>query len=523
MSTKRLGILTEAIGHSISNIESFIEISGVTFDSRKVSPGFIFVALKGLSVDGHRFIPQAIRNGASAIVGSERLNITQVPYMQVSDTRDALAKISSAFYGNPARRLTVIGVTGTDGKTTTSNMIYRIIKAAGIDVGMISTVNAMIGDRVLDTGFHVTTPEAPDVQHYLSEMLNAGLTHAVLEVTSHGLEQKRVGECQFDIGVITNIQHEHLDYHKTYRNYQQAKGLLFQSLAQTQEKTQGNYRLAVLNKDDQSYSFLSALLKEDEERGRVRIFTYGLNPSADVQAKQIIFSKTGTDFLLEINQNEMKVHLNLLGSYNVSNALAAITVTVLGLGIESEIAIDAIARLKSIPGRMEQINLGQPFNVIVDFAHTPNALKQALISVRQMTRGRVIAVFGSAGLRDREKRGMMAEVSSQYADVSIFTAEDPRTESLDDILAEMADAARSRGGKESKTYYRIPDRGNAIRYALNLARPHDLVIVLGKGHEQSMCFGEREYPWDDRTAVRAALAEFMNVPGPEMPYLPTAD
>jgi UDP-N-acetylmuramoyl-L-alanyl-D-glutamate--2,6-diaminopimelate ligase len=195
----------------------------------------------------------------------------------------------------------------------------------------------------------------------------------------------------------------------------------------------------------------------------------------------------------------------------------------LGLGIESEIAIDAIARLKSIPGRMEQINLGQPFQVIVDFAHTPNALKQALTSVRQIVQGRVITVFGSAGLRDREKRGMMAEVSSQYADISIFTAEDPRTESLDDILAAMAEAAQSKGGKEGKTYYRVPDRGNAIRYALNMARPDDLVIVLGKGHEQSMCFGEMEYPWDDQTAVRAALSEIMNIPGPEMPYLPTAD
>jgi UDP-N-acetylmuramoyl-L-alanyl-D-glutamate--2,6-diaminopimelate ligase len=491
-----------------------IPVTGIAFDSRSVQPGFVFVALSGGSTDGHRFIPAAIEHGAIAVVGTQRLSGLSVPYGVVADSRTALANLSAAFYGFPARKLVMIGVTGTDGKTTTSNLIYQILKAAGLKAGIISTVNATIGDEVLDTGFHVTTPDAPDVQRYLSRMVSAGLTHVVLEATSHGLAQQRVAACEFDVGVVTNVTHEHLDYHGSYQAYLKAKALLFSGLSETVAKPQGNPRVGVLNQDDSSYAYLSGVT-------HVRKVAYSLKPGATVEAKNIAYTPDGTQFTVIGTGFSSLVSSSLVGAFNVSNILAAISAMVVGLGIPIEIACQGIAAVRIVPGRMERIDLGQDFTTMVDFAHTPNALERALETVRQMTKGRVIAVFGSAGLRDREKRRMMAEVSVQHADISVLTAEDPRTESLDGILAEMAAGAIARGGEEGKSFVRIPDRGEAIRWAVQQALPGDLVVACGKGHEQSMCFGDVEYAWDDRTAMRSALSERLGIPGPEMPYLPT--
>ncbi len=499
-----------------------LEISGIALDSRRVEEGNLFVALQGLSSDGHVFIPAAVQNGAAAVLGSRPYHQVQglesVPYLQAADPRLAMAHLSAAFYGFPARALTIIGVTGTDGKTTTSNLIYEILRAAGLQAGMISTVNAVIGEQVLDTGFHVTTPEAPEVQTYLAMMRAAGLTHVVLEVTSHGLAQHRVTACEFDIGVVTNITHEHLDYHGSYENYRDAKAMLFRHLESTVDKPQGNPRLAVLNKDDQSFAFLDQLVHGKK-------VAYGINPPADVWAEQVNHSPDGLRFTAVLAGGETRVNLrsSLTGVYNVSNILAAVSACLAGLGISPSAAAEGVQRLKLIPGRMEKIDLGQDFLAIVDFAHTPNAILRALTTARQMTGGKVIAVFGSAGLRDREKRRLMAEVSVQLADITILTAEDPRTESLEGILAEMAGAAQHKGGVEGKTFFRVADRGMAIRKGVEMASPGDLIIALGKGHEQSMCFGVTEYPWDDRTAMRAALAERLGIPGPEMPYLPTQE
>ena len=492
-----------------------VTITGIALDSRQVQPGNLFVALTGGSTDGHRFIPAAVERGAAAVVGTLRLADVAVPYVQVEDTRRALAYLSAAFYGFPAHQLTVIGVTGTDGKTTTSNLLYKILQQAGIQAGMISTVNAVIGDEEIDTGFHVTTPEAPDVQRYLAHMLAAGLTHVVLESTSHGLAQHRVTACEYDIGVVTNITHEHLDHHGSYEAYRAAKGMLFASLAHTQPKPGGVPPLAVLNRDDQSYAYLA-------EVAQVRQVAYSLNPGSDYSAHDIYYEDGRLAFSVDGPGFSVELRPNLVGDFNVSNCLAALAAAVSGLGIDPQVAAQGIANLNGVPGRMERIDLGQPFTAVVDFAHTPFALQAALQTARRMTQGRVIAVFGSAGLRDRQKRRMMAAESVQKADISILTAEDPRTESLDAILEEMAGAAAAAGGVEGSSFYRVPDRGAAIRLALKLARPGDLVISCGKGHEQSMCFGVTEYHWDDRTAMRAALAELLGIPGPEMPYLPTA-
>jgi UDP-N-acetylmuramoyl-L-alanyl-D-glutamate--2,6-diaminopimelate ligase len=488
-------------------------ISGIVMDNRLVQVGSLFVAIKGSSVDGHDFIQDAILRGASAIIGEKSFEELSVPYLQVQNSRQALAWLAAAFFGNPGRRLTVIGVTGTDGKTTTCNLLYQILLAAGQRVGMISTVNAIIGTQVLDTGFHVTTPEAPDIQRYLARMVEAGLTHAVIETTSHGLAQHRVDACEFDVGVLTNITHEHLDQHGSYENYRAAKAHLFQSLLMTRPKPQGNPVLSVLNKDDSSYEFLSSLVKGPQ-------VSYGLDKTADFRAETIKYSPTGLSFEAVGDGFRCFVNSPLHGIFNVSNCLASLSAVVRGLGIAPEIAAKGIAALTGISGRMERIDLGQPFTAIVDFAHTPNALRVAIITIRQETAGRVIVIFGSAGLRDKEKRRMMAEISAELADISILTAEDPRTESLEGILSEMAEGARSKNGVEGKTFYRIPDRGEAIIFGVSIAQPGDTIMACGKGHEQSMCFGIKEYPWDDRTAMRAALSRKMGIKGPQMPYLP---
>ena len=513
---------------ALSAADAGKEAVAVSADSRQVSPGCVFVAVSGATTDGHRYIPDAIQRGAVAVFGTQPLSGLPLPYFRVDDSRRALAYLAAALLDFPARKLTVIGVTGTDGKTTTSSLIFEILKAAGLRAGMVSTVSAVIGDQELDTGFHVTTPDAPAMQSYLKRMVDAGMTHVVLEATSHGLAQARTAACDFDLAVVTNITHEHLDYHGSYEAYRAAKGLLFAGLADTPPKAHRPPRGAALNGDDDSFEYLQSITK-------VFALKYGLRDGevhAELSADDGAFSSASPTHgvtLLVVGKDlqgdpfRFAVKSRLIGDFNRYNLLAAVAVT-RGLMRLPDTAIQqGIAEMKGVPGRMEAIEMGQDFLALVDFAHTPNALRRALQAARQMTSGRVIAVFGSAGLRDREKRRLMAETSAELADLTVLTAEDPRTESLSEILAEMAKGAESRGGREGSTYWRVPDRGEALRMAVRLARPGDLVIACGKGHEQSMCFGETEYPWDDRLALRAALAELLGVEGPPMPYLPTQD
>ncbi len=516
------------------------EITQVTADSRQVRPGALFVAARGDTWDGHRYIPEALRRGAAAVVAEAAPAAEAAPRrVIVPEARAALAWLAAAWHGFPARRLVMIGVTGTDGKTTTSTLIHSILTAAGFRAGLISTVGAVIGDEVLDTGFHVTTPDAPDLQGYLARMVAAGFTHCVLETTSHGLHQHRVTACEFDVAVVTNITHEHLDYHKSYEAYRAAKGQLFQGLGAAACKP-GVAKTAVLNADDSACDYLRGVATAPS-------LSYGLRAGVDVAARGVVFRPDGLQFEAQLAGQAFPVRSPLAGAFNVSNCLAALAATVGALGVAPEAAQAGIAALAGVPGRMERIDLGQPFTAIVDFAHTPNALKRALETARQMLSqsappsassanlgkaqhsphaaaqpARVIAVFGSAGLRDVEKRRLMAETAAELADLSVLTAEDPRTEPLDDILEMMAFGARSRGGVEGQTFFRVPDRGDALRLAVRLARPGDIVLACGKGHEQSMCFGTTEYTWDDRVALRAALAELLGVSGPSMPRLPTA-
>jgi len=492
-----------------------VEILGVAADSRRVKPGDLFIATRGGTTDGHQFLPEAAARGALVLAGENPDPGLGLPYLRVPDSRLFLARAAAAWNGYPSHRLTMIGVTGTDGKTTTSSLLHHLLESAGVPTGLVTSVSARIGKREVDTGFHVTTPDPLDLQALLAEMAGAGMTHAVVETTSHGLAQHRVAACDFDIGVLTNITHEHLDYHGSYRDYLEAKAKLFEGLAHSASKPNGIERLAVLNRDDESFPAV---------RGRVTVRTasYGESSQADVRATHVAAGIEGLSFRIHGPAYQLAVRTPLLGVHNLGNCLAAAAAAIEGLHLSPGHVAAAIHTFLGVPGRMERVEMGQAFLAMVDFAHTPNALGRVLKAAQGLTAGRVIAVFGAAGLRDRAKRRMMAELSVRLADDTILTAEDPRTESLDEILAEMAAGAEAGGGREGSTFWRVPDRGEAIRQAVRMAAPGDIVLACGKGHEQSMAFGEVEHPWDDRIAMRAALAERLGVEGPPMPRLPTS-
>lgn len=455
--------------------------------------GGVFIARHGRSIDGHAFIPDAIAAGAVAIIGEDPPADWGLPYVQARDAQQATGWLAASYYEFPSRSLIIAGVTGTDGKTTTSHLLHSILRdVTGQRAGFISTIAADFGGRSVETGLHVTTPGAPQVQAFLAQMRDAGLSHVVLEMTSHGLAQGRLNGVDIDVAILTNITHEHLDYHGSWEAYRDAKALMFRMLGQSQRK-EGQAKLSVLNADDPSCGYLAAIPADQH-------LLYGLQTVCDFQANEITYSASGTQFRV----GQQHIESNLLGEFNVYNVLAAIA----GARALGYTAVQAgITSVKSVSGRMQHIDEGQAFGAIVDFAHTPNALRVALQAGREMLvpGQRLIAVFGSAGLRDVEKRRLMAETSARLADLTILSAEDPRTESLDAILEMMAEGCRSQGAVEGESFLRIPDRGEAIYRACRLARPGDLVMVCGKGHEQSMCFGTVEHAWDDREALRAAL------------------
>ncbi|MCU0500734.1 MAG: UDP-N-acetylmuramoyl-L-alanyl-D-glutamate--2,6-diaminopimelate ligase [Anaerolineae bacterium] len=505
-----------------------MQISHITADSRRVSAGALFVAYRGVGVDGHRYIGDALARGAAAIVGELAFDALSTPppaYIQVADGREALAWLSAAWHDHPSRAMALVGITGTDGKTTTANLLHSILVTAGKRAGLISTVSAVIGDQTYETGLHTTTPDAPDVQRYLAKMRDAGTEIAVLEATSHGLAQHRVTGCAFDIAVVTNITHEHLDFHGSYEAYRDAKALLFRSLSTSYRKP-GLLKTAILNRDDSSFDYLAALPAE-------RRIVYGAGERESGRAGELMLvarnvrhQPFGTEFDLTFASSlpfsPSPIHLvtALVGRFNVSNVLAAAGAA-LALGIDAAAIAAGVRALRGVPGRMERVDRGQPFTAIVDFAHTPNALAKTLETLRTLVQpgGRLIAVFGSAGLRDREKRRLMGIAAARLADMSVITAEDPRTEDLAAILAETAAAMTGEGRREGQDFARIPDRQRAILHAVGLARTGDVIVVCGKGHEQSMCFDATEHPWRDQAALAWALDAVRDNARVEPPFL----
>jgi UDP-N-acetylmuramoyl-L-alanyl-D-glutamate--2,6-diaminopimelate ligase len=493
-----------------------VEVTGLALDSRQVEAGCLFVTYMGADRDGHLYIPDAVARGAVAVVG-ERPRPDGVPdavaYVQVPNGREALARLAAAWYGHPGRKMTVIGVTGTDGKTTTVNLLRSIMVSAGFKTGMVSTVNALIGDTYQDTGLHVTTPDALQLQSLLAQMAQVDTEVAILETTSHGLVQHRVTGAEFDVAVVTNITPEHLDVHGTWEQYCADKARLLHALSTAWRKP-GVPKVAVLNADDASYARLLPIPVDAR-------CSYGLEQDADVTAGDIRTTERGMSFTVRASQSAFELCTPLVERYNVYNVLAAASVA-LALGVPIPVIQDGVAALKGVTGRMERLDEGQDFAAIVDFAHTPAALDSALRALRPQTSGQLIVVFGCAGLRDVYKREKMGRVAGQLADVTVITAEDPRTEDLDAIIEQIAQGCEAAGALEGRDYYRVPDRSEAIAFAVRLARVGDIVVAAGKGHEQSMCFGTTEYPWSDRQAMRAALLERVGRPGEVIaPVLPT--
>ena len=508
MKLDELLSIAQMPGARVLGGDNQVNITHIAEDSRRVEPGSLFVAVQGSVNDGHRFVPQALERGAAAVAGEreerpERLP-DNVPYVHVPSSRQAVALFSASFFNFPSHRLKVIGVTGTDGKTTTSTFIHAILVAAGKNAGLISTIRAEIGGRSYDTGFHVTTPEAFDVQRYLHDMVESGTEVAVLETTSHALDQGRVLYVDYDIAVVTNVTHEHLDWHGSWENYMAAKAKLFEALNSGYRKA-GTPKVAVINADDRSYGWLKKIPTDIQS-------VYGLDrrQQPDISAEEIEYTAGGTRFLAQTPAADIAIELSLPGKHNVYNAMAAIGAA-LALGIPKDAIRRGLASVKQVRGRMEWVNEARPlgFDVVVDFAHTPNALEKTLELARELVKprnGRVIAVFGSAGLRDREKRAMMGHVAGRLADLTVVTAEDPRTEHVEDISAEIAGAVASEGRTEGVDFWQVHDRAEAIAFAIEQARPGDIVITCGKAHENSMCYGTEETPWDEFGAVRAGIA-----------------
>jgi UDP-N-acetylmuramoyl-L-alanyl-D-glutamate--2,6-diaminopimelate ligase len=395
-----------------------------------------------------------------------------------------------------------IGVTGTDGKTSTSNIIYDILSLSGKSVGMISTVSAKINGEEIDTGYHVTTSDADDLQRILRKMVDSGVTHCILETTSHALHQYRVAAVNYDIAVVTNITSEHLDYHGTREAYREAKGMLFSSTSDARDKNLGVQKTFVLNHDDEfSYNYLRSLAKSSTD-----LVSYSVGTEkADILAQNVQSSGGGLSFLLRFSDgSRIDTTVKLTGLFNVSNVLAAVG-SCRAIGLTDREISSGLSSLRPVPGRMELIDEGQSFMAVVDFAHTPNSMENALTALREVTEGRLITVFGCAGERDAMKRPEMGRIATNLSDVVIITAEDPRTESVEDITKQI----RAGVTNTDTELYESPDRGMAIELACSMALDGDTVVVLGKGHEQSMCFGKTEYPWDDRRAVRQAIVALL--------------
>jgi UDP-N-acetylmuramoyl-L-alanyl-D-glutamate--2,6-diaminopimelate ligase len=483
------------------------EVRGISFDSRVAAAGDVFVAVSGRLADGHEFAAQAVERGAVAVIGERALPRLGVPQLLVPAARPALALAAAWFYGFPSHRLGVVGVTGTDGKTTTAHLIRSMLAESGLPAGLISTVDVVIGGVSRgDTG-HITTPDAVATQRELAAMLAAGDRFAVVESTSHGLALDRVAEVAFDVGVLTNVTHEHLELHGTHAEYRRAKQRLFEWLAAgAQNPDKGWPKSAVINRDDR---WADEFIATAHSSG-ARVLTYSTDPGtqADVLATGVHESPSSLTITARTARWEAQVALSLIGPFNVYNALAAIGVGEV-LGLDPELMRRGLAATAPVAGRMERIDQGQDFHVFVDFAHTPAGLAAALDALAPLAAasgGGLISVFGSAGERDTAKRPMMGRVAGERSRLVVLTEEDARGEDVDAILDEMARGAEETGHRRGHDLLLIADRRQAIARALELARAGDVVLLAGKGHEQTMVRAGGTLAWDEAAVARDALA-----------------
>ena len=486
-----------------------VAVTGVSADSRTARPGDIFVAVRGLSDDGHRHVSAAVAHGARAVV-SEQPPAPEsavspgspVPWVTVPDARAALGWLAASFQGFPARRLGLSGVTGTDGKTTTTHAIAAILEAAGWPVGLISTVEVRLGDEIRPNDTNHTTPPATLLQPVLAEMVERGLRWAVLEVSSHALAQRRVAGCFFDVAVFTNLTPEHLNYHGDFARYRGAKAELFAMLGR--EPKEGVPSFGVFNADDPNCCALRAGC-------RVEQLTYAHDQEADYRLRSVENTDGGTAIGLDAPGGPVELWTPLVGRYNAYNVAAAATVG-LRLGIPPAAVARGLAGFRGIAGRLQQIDEGQPFQVVVDFAHTPHALRTVLTTLRARTPGRLILVFGHPGGRDRQNRVDIARTAASMADLLILTSDDPYDEDPLGILAQLEGALREAGRHPDGDFMRIDERRAAIARAVELARPGDTILISGRGHLEYTIVRGQKSPLSDAVLAREALRRLSMTP-----------
>ena len=460
----------------------------LTADSRQVAPKTLFVALRGVHTDGHHFLGDALDRGATVLVLEEfpvalqeRVQQAGCTVVKVPNSRQAFGLLASAYYGHPGRHLRLIGITGTNGKTTTSYIIESILQAAGKAVGVIGTVSYRIGAATLPASH--TTPDALELHHLLAQMVEANLGYAVMEVSSHALDQERVWGCRFETAVFTNLSRDHYDYHGTAEAYFAAKARLFQDLPAVWH---------ILNLDD---AYGQRLL----DMSRARLLTYGLEGEATCKPSAVHHGLDGIRFTLSTTKGQLEITSPLVGRHNVYNLLAGIAVAI-ALDIDAAAITQGIAQLQRVPGRLERVDGGQDFAVFVDYAHTPDALEQVLQLVRAETTGRLITVFGCGGDRDPGKRPLMGQVATRLSDYTIITSDNPRTEDPQYIIDEIIT-----GVQNAADYVALPERQEAIAHAIAMAQPWDTVVIAGKGHEDYQILGQTRRHFDDCEVALAAL------------------
>jgi UDP-N-acetylmuramoyl-L-alanyl-D-glutamate--2,6-diaminopimelate ligase len=480
--------LAQAVPGAHLAVGKSVQITGVAYDSRRVKPGDLFVAVPGFERDGHEFAAEAAAAGAAAIASEREVEGVEIPRLMVRSGREAMALISDAFYGHPSGGLALAGVTGTNGKTTTAFLIDAVLRAAGRTTGLMGTIHYRVGDRVFEAPR--TSPEAPDLQFYLSEMREANASHAVMEVSSHALELGRVLGCEFAAAVFTNLTQDHLDFHGDMESYFRAKLRFFAEMAPAE---------SIVNFDD-AYGRRIAAEAAGPER---RVLGYGLAEDADVRAGNLSVSAEGMSFDLIWQGSEFAVRTRLTGQHNVSNILAA-AAACLAMGLSPEEVAEGIGSLDNVPGRFEKVDLGQPFLVVVDYAHTEDALSRMLEFARPVTEGRLLTLMGCGGDRDRNKRPLMAAAALRASDRVYMTSDNPRTEAPEAILREVeAGADLIEGGRDRSRV--VVDRREAIREIIAEAGEGDTVVIAGKGHERFQLVGDERLPFDDCEEAREAL------------------
>lgn len=469
------------------------DITGITYDSRRVMPGNLFVAVTGGHTDGHRYVEAAIDRGAAAIVFEREAGLNpRATRIKVEDARLTLALTAARFYNHPSQQLKVVGVTGTNGKTTTAFMVQSIMVAAGLPAGLLGTVQYQVGNRIIPAAR--TTPESVEIQDLMSQMLRCGCGGVAMEVSSHALDLRRVNGIDYDVAIFTNLSQDHLDYHKTMEDYFKAKSRLFAALGSMRKPGR-----AVVNADDEYGRRLVAGLG-----GENAVVTYGVLGDATIRATDVRVSADGTYFVVHTPLGRLPLMLPFVGRYNVHNALAAIGAAY-ALGIDLASVERALTQMPAVPGRLQRTNIGQPFNVYIDYAHTEDALRKVLMTVSELTKGRLICVFGCGGDRDAGKRAPMGAAACEFADFSILTSDNPRTEDPRAILQQVEKGFPA--GTQSR-YQVIMDRREAIERALDLARPGDCVLVAGKGHETYQEFADTVVPFNDRQVVEDYFNSF---------------